>query len=96
MIAHTTEPMWHQVSALHADWTNSRPLGQSIALVAFLKHLSDAIQIGLVKVEVCGDRPAIQTGDQCVVGEWRLAGNLDALRAALQASGVDVRGFVHV
>lgn len=96
MLAHTTTPIWTQVAVLHADWVNSRGLQDSIALTAFLKHLSDALQIGLVKVEVCGDCPAIQAGDQCVVGEWRLAGHPDALRAALQAPQVDVRGFLHV
>lgn len=91
----TTKPMWDQIARLHADWVNSRALDESVALSIFLEHLRDALQVGLCEVQVSGDRPATQTGDQIVVGEWNLAGDLDALRAALNAARVEVRGVVH-
>lgn len=95
MLGMTTQPMWEQIRGLHADWMNSRPLDQSVPLSVFLDYLSQALDVGLVEIQVSCDRPATQAGDQIVVGEWNLTGDLDSLRAALKAPEVVVGGVVH-
>ena len=75
---------------MFAEWVNSRPLDESIAPSIFFKHLANAFDVGLVEVQVSCYRPAVAASHQVIAAEWNLAGNLDALRAALKASHVDV------
>lgn len=88
--SYSTAPVWRDLADLHAEWVNSRPLDQSIAFSIFLKHLSDAFQVGLCEVKVSSESSALTAGDECVVGEWHLTGDLNVLRSALQATMVDV------
>lgn len=95
MLSTSAKPMWEQIALLHADWVNTRALDESVALPIFLEHLADALRIGLVEVQVRSNSTAVQAGDQIVVGEWDLSGDLDLLRSALKAPAVNVRGVVH-
>jgi hypothetical protein len=86
MIGADTTKLWSQIGGIHTSLINS---GVSVGFSVYVEQLAHCLKVGLIKISFCPKVPADGTGDDVIVSELRLSGDLDAFRAAVKAAVVD-------